>query len=407
MFNSLIMLAMVLLILSTLIIWQVFFRQSKALSTRTERMKLLQEKYREVSQELADEEIDTASYQELVDELTLDMAELVSETQQAAQVKKHQKLAVGMIFTIFIVASGSLYSYSGHFQQVEDWEQAVARLPELGKRAVLGTGEPLKAEELKQLALALRSKLAYQEEDPTAWMLLGRVLMSLQDIHGAELAFERSLKLSPEKVGSLTGLAQSLLIQDSERNQKRASQILAYVLRLDTTNPEALMMIALIATQRKDTEEAKAALTLLAQSLSPDDERHQWVTEQLSNLDSSAVKNDYQLQVQLSLNKALESQSAKMKYLIVFAKAPDGGNMPIAVKKLTSFSFPMTVRLSNSDRMLDGRDFSSFDAFEVYARLSQDDDVRLSKGEIEGKSILIDKTQKNVDIAIDQVYQER
>ncbi|MFM9785605.1 c-type cytochrome biogenesis protein CcmI/CycH, partial [Streptomyces scabiei] len=75
----------------------------------------------------------------------------------------------------------------------------------------------------------------------------------------------------------------------------------------------------------------------------------------------------------------------------VFAKAANGPPMPLAVVKLTQFSFPLEVQLSDSNSMVDGLTLSSSKEVVITARISKDASVMPSTGELEGRSPILER----------------
>jgi cytochrome c-type biogenesis protein CcmH len=90
------------------------------------------------------------------------------------------------------------------------------------------------------------------------------------------------------------------------------------------------------------------------------------------------------ISVQVDVDPALASSIPANADLIVFARAKEGPPMPLAVKRMPAGRFPVTVMLSDSDAMMPSMKLSSFPQVYVTARISKDQDVRISAGELEG-----------------------
>ena len=60
--------------------------------------------------------------------------------------------------------------------------------------------------------------------------------------------------------------------------------------------------------------------------------------------------------------------------------------MPLAVVKLNEYSFPLTVQLTDANAMVDGLNLSSAKDIVITARISIDESVMPSSGELEGHS---------------------
>ena len=87
------------------------------------------------------------------------------------------------------------------------------------------------AETLSTFALGLRQKLQRQGDDPIAWWIYAGLMTDLQQFDQANNAFERSLKLDPDRVGTLISYARFLLQNGGADANQKAAQLLARVLR--------------------------------------------------------------------------------------------------------------------------------------------------------------------------------
>jgi cytochrome c-type biogenesis protein CcmI len=70
-----------------------------------------------------------------------------------------------------VVLSYGLYYKFGASQDVVKWQEVNDNLPELSKKLMSAASEPLSDDEMADLSLALRTRLHYQPEDSTGWML--------------------------------------------------------------------------------------------------------------------------------------------------------------------------------------------------------------------------------------------
>ena len=87
------------------------------------------------------------------------------------------------------------------------------------------------------------------------------------------------------------------------------------------------------------------------------------------------------------------------------SKAVDGPKMPLAVEKLTDFYLPLVVTLDDSMAMMPNLKLSNFDQVVVTARISVDNSVTVSAGELEGQSqpIALTGSVQNQTVEISRV----
>ena len=302
-----------------------------------------------------------------------------------------------------IVLTAIFYGYTGSQQQIKGWHDAMANLKSYGERAVMQDGEPLTPNELQAFALALRTKLDQSGDDEVAWMLLGRVAMSLNEFDMAMQSFDKVLKMNPDNKQVLISYSQVLLMEGSDANMSRAATMLSRVLKAEPTNIDAISLLALIAYERKDWLQAKTAFEVLLASMQQNDPRYSMIAERIAEIDAHlnneqqvtntklAEASSSEISITVDLDSALADSQPQNGTLFVFAKAASGPQMPLAVVKMTEYSFPLTVTLSDSNAMVEGLNLSSVDKIILTARLSQDATVVTSSGELEGKSDVLER----------------
>lgn len=294
----------------------------------------------------------------------------------------------------FVLAlTGIFYSFTGSQQQISAWHDAMDNLADYGERAVMQKGEPLSQNELQAFALALRTKLSRSGDDEVAWMLLGRVAMSLNEFDMAQQSFDKALRMNPDNMQVLISYSQVLLLEGSEANMTRAAGMLSKVLNVEPTNLDAISLLALIAYERKDWPQAKTAFEVLLASMEKNDSRYNMISERIADIEQQmqsegsvmpVTTTTAAIAVTVDIAKELIDKQPKDGILFIFAKAATGSPMPLAAVKLTKYSFPITVELSDSSAMVAGLNLSSAENIIISARISIDDSVMPSSGELEG-----------------------
>ena len=202
-------------ILAALFVVVPFLRRERVIAVdsdaNAERIAIFHQRLEDLEQEIADKKIEQGVYDESVVELKRRLLnELSPEKQLNARGNNRIFALTGLAFLVAV--SAVFYSFTGSQKQIEDWYSAIDRLPEFGERAVLQQGEPLTQNELQAFALGLRTKLAESGDDAVAWMLLGRVAMSLGDNDMAKQAFEKALAMQPDNNNVLVNFSQVLFI---------------------------------------------------------------------------------------------------------------------------------------------------------------------------------------------------
>ena len=365
----------------------------------------------ELQADLDNQRIDSQNHNEAIIELKRRLLNELSPEKSLNSRGDNRIFALtGAAFLIAL--AGIFYAMTGSQQQISAWHDAMDNLADYGQRAVMQKGEPLSKNELQAFALALRTKLSQSGDDEVAWMLLGRVAIMLNEFDMAKQSFDKALSMNSDNMQALVSYSQVLLLEGSDENMTRAAGMLSKVLQAQPNNLDAISLLALIAFERKDWMQAKAAFEVLLASMDESDTRYAMISKRISEIDGQIAKqselnsHDQQvvqgIQVMVKIDEKLEEKQPSNGILFVFAKASEGSPMPLAVVKLTDYSFPITVELSDKNAMMAGLNLSSANEIVISARISNDDSVMPSTGELEGHSeVLNRKDVRQVQLNID------
>ncbi|MDN3400840.1 MULTISPECIES: c-type cytochrome biogenesis protein CcmI [unclassified Pseudoalteromonas] len=365
----------------------------------------------ELQADLDNQRIDSQNHSEAIIELKRRLLNELSPEKSLNSRGDNRIFALtGAAFLIAL--AGIFYAMTGSQQQIAAWHDAMDNLADYGQRAVMQKGEPLTKNELQAFALALRTKLSQSGDDEVAWMLLGRVALMLNEFDMAKQSFDKTLKINPDNMQALVSYSQVLLLEGSEENMTRAAGMLSKVLQAQPNNLDAISLLALIAFERKDWLQAKAAFEVLLASMDESDTRYAMINQRISEIDLQIAQQNVatsgdqlaaqSIQVTVDIDSQLADKQPNNGILFVFAKAVKGSPMPLAVVKLTDYSFPITVELSDANAMMAGLNLSSASEIIISARISNDDSVMPSTGELEGHSqVLASKEVRQVQLNID------
>lgn len=365
----------------------------------------------ELQADLDNQRIDSQNHSEAIIELKRRLLNELSPEKSLNSRGDNRIFALtGAAFLIAL--AGIFYAMTGSQQQIAAWHDAMDNLADYGQRAVMQKGEPLTKNELQAFALALRTKLSQSGDDEVAWMLLGRVALMLNEFDMAKQSFDKTLKINPDNMQALVSYSQVLLLEGSEENMTRAAGMLSKVLQAQPNNLDAISLLALIAFERKDWQQAKAAFEVLLASMDESDTRYAMINQRISEIDLQIAQQNVatsgdqlaaqSIQVTVDIDSQLADKQPNNGILFVFAKAAKGSPMPLAVVKLTDYSFPITVELSDANAMMAGLNLSSASEIIISARISNDDSVMPSTGELEGHSqVLASKEVRQVQLNID------
>lgn len=363
-------------------------------NANAELISIYEQRLVDLQTDLDNQRIDTVNHAESIIELKRRLLNELSP-EKSLNSKGNNRIFALTGGAFVLTLTGVFYSLTGSQQQISAWHDAMDNLADYGERAVMQKGEPLSQNELQAFALALRTKLSRSGDDEVAWMLLGRVAMSLNEFDMAQQSFDKALRMNPDNMQVLISYSQVLLLEGSEANMTRAAGMLSKVLKVEPTNLDAISLLALIAYERKDWPQAKAAFEVLLASMEKNDSRYSMISERIADIEKQmqtegsvmpVTTTTGAIAVTVDIAKELIDKQPKDGILFIFAKAASGSPMPLAAVKLAKYSFPITVELSDSSAMVAGLNLSSAENIIISARISIDDSVMPSSGELEGHS---------------------
>ncbi|MDP5134906.1 c-type cytochrome biogenesis protein CcmI [Rheinheimera baltica] len=343
------------------------------------------------SGELAEQDFDSAA-QELKSQF------LQQQSVSLTQNQRFGRLQLVLLLVVAVIVGG-VYSVNGHYRQLQDWQLAQQNLQAYGERALLNQGEPLSEQEIDWFALALRTKLANEGDDAIAWMLLGRIRMSQGAIEQAIDAFERALQLTPERTPLLLSYAQALILQADDNRLALAGRAVARVLSKEPQNNDALSLMALIAYEKGDMEQAKSAWQLLLGQLPSTDPRYAAVQQRLAEMGVEVPADGRQITVQLFVDPALKQANPNAS-LFLFARAIGGAPLPLAVQRIPLPEGELTLVLTEQMAMQSGWSLANADSVEVVARMSQSGTVEQRPGDIQTVSEALSFTEPALTISL-------
>jgi cytochrome c-type biogenesis protein CcmI len=303
-------------------------------------------------------------------------------------------LVVG--FLLSIAVAGGVYFQANQIQQVNDWQAAIERLPDLAKRIVTEGDKTIQAKDLEDFALGLRSKLSENPDDATGWMLLGRVFSSVNRFDSAIQAFNKSLQISPNSTATLISYSQALMMQGQESSIQQAKLVLQNLLRLEPDNSNAMGMLAVVAAKLGDKQLAIQNWQSLKSFVDESDPNYRLINQRIAELgmeeNSQILPQESAptvITINIDLDGMLEGKLPENGYLFVFAQDASGAvRMPAAVVKSQLSELPISIELSDANAMMPTYKLSQLTEARLVARISVDEDVAKAAGELQGEIVV-------------------
>ncbi len=305
---------------------------------------------------------------------------------------------------VTVALSYGLYYKFGASQEVVNWQEVSANLPALSKKLMSSSAEPLSDDEMADLTLALRTRLHYQPEDSTGWLLLGRIALSNRDVNTAIDAMERAYGLEPKDPDIMLGYAQSLMMSQDEMDQNTARSLLGTLAQQDPVDLRVFSLLAFDAFERQDYPGAIKYWGIMQEMIGPEDSRYEMLSRSIDSARKQIgepVSPDQSVAV--TINLAPGAQLEQNGVLIVSVHRSDGSPMPVAAARYPLTSFPRTVVLDDGNAMMQGQKLSSLEKLIVRARVDTDGNVATRDHDWHGESGVVEFGQP-VEVIINKKY---
>ncbi|MFA0196045.1 c-type cytochrome biogenesis protein CcmI [Vibrio artabrorum] len=340
--------------------------------------------------------------QELIADLKQSLLDDVPEQKEVKQAAISTVSVVVPSVILVLVVSYGMYFKFGALDKVQHWQDVTSNLPELSKKLMSSEGGALTDDELEDLTLALRTRLHYQPQDSTGWLLLGRIALANRDAETAKDSMERAYKLEPNNQDVQLGFAQALMLSPDEADQNQARLILSRLIQNDYVDLRVFSLLAFDAFERQDYPSAVKYWSIMQQMIGPQDSRYEMLSRSIESAqkkmgDTMGVAQGKSVAVTLELASDINVDPKSV--LVVSVHRADGSPMPVAAARYPLGTFPRTVVLDDGNSMMEGQKLSSLETLMVRARLDSDGNVSTREGDWYGESDVVELgSPVNIDI---------
>jgi cytochrome c-type biogenesis protein CcmH len=267
------------------------------------------------------------------------------------------------------------------------------------------------APDLQRMVAQIREKLAREPEDLEGWKLLGRSATVLGDYELARDAFrEAYTRTGGQDAESVVGYAESLVLINEQEIDGQAAELFEQALALSPDNPRALWYGGITAYRRGDFALAGQRWVELQNHDLPPDLR-QVLAERLAALEQSQglpAATPVQpaaaagIELSITLDAALAARVPPSATLFVIARRGAGGP-PLAVQRRPVGTWPVSVRLSDTDAMLPGMKLAGGGPLTLIARISASGQPIAASGDLFGEVGYDFTSAQPASITIDRI----
>jgi cytochrome c-type biogenesis protein CcmH len=257
--------------------------------------------------------------------------------------------------------------------------------------------------------------------------MLARSYTVLGRFDDALPAYARASELQPNNPQLLADYADAIAATKGSANNPQSIALIERALRSDPRHIKALALSGTVAYERSDYGKAITEWQKIADAAPPGSELGERVQASIADARerlagdgqappadakvaaaapaASAAKSAAATSVSgvVSLDPALAAQASPGDTLFVFARAANGGRMPLAVLRTTVKELPLSFTLDDSMAMSPAAKLSGASQVNVGARISKSGNAIPQPGDLAGETTGVIPGAKNVAIRIGSV----
>ena len=235
--------------------------------------------------------------------------------------------------------------------------------------------------------------------DREAWITLGKAHQLLGDYSGSAAAFQQANTLMPLPPDLRINWAQSMFMGDQSQFSPATVFLLQETMKEVPGHPEGGWLMGLYHFQNKDYPAALQLWQDIATSPDVSAETRDAMNGAIAQLQERLVQGDpapdfssspdkdaSQLVVVVEIDEELRSLWQQDSILLVYVQDKEGSRIPRAVKRLSTFSLPLKVVLSDRDAMLPSSVLSVLEKGVVTARISPTGSAFAEAGDLYGQA---------------------
>lgn len=328
-------------------------------------------------------------------------------------------LRLGLVAFMLAIATGGylLVGTPGALQAGPDAGQALAGADAAAAPPAASAAHALTAQQIAGMVSQLEDRLKTNPDDAQGWMMLARSQVALGRHAQALDAFARAERLRPDDAGLLADHADALAMTQQRSLEGRPAALIKRALEIDPHDNKALALAGTAAFDRKDYKAAVRYWETLAQVEPPDgpfaDQVRGGIAEarQLAGMPPAApasaaapvdAPGGATVTGTVTLAPELAGSASPDDVLFVYARAPDGPRMPVAILRKRVKDLPLSFTLDDSLAMSPATNLSSVPKVIVGARISHSGNAMAQDGDLQGQGTAVAVGSAGIHVEINQ-----
>jgi len=272
-------------------------------------------------------------------------------------------------------------------------------------------------DQIHRMVAQLEERLRNDPNDAEGWTMLGRSYLVLQQFDKALPALEHAVSLNDGDAQLLADYADALAMTSGQTLEGRPSELIERALAIDPNNQKALWLAGTAAYERSEYPLAIKYWTRLKAMAPPDSEVARAMDGNIAEARTlmaggslppspppgqAAAAGAGHVGGVVRIADALRSRVKDSDTVFVYARAPQGPRMPLAVMRAKVKDLPLTFMLDDSMAMAPQMNLSSFSKVVVVARISKSGSATPRSGDLQGVSDVVTTGATDTEVVINE-----
>jgi cytochrome c-type biogenesis protein CcmH len=392
-------LALALLALTlAVLVWPLVRRRTlDAPSEEHARAAVYRDQKRQLDDELAAGALSAEDHAAALREITQRLGAELDAPGDAASVRPVERTAwIAALATVAIIPVGAIVLY------------LVFGAPDALR--VAARARPSDAE-IVGMVESLAAKMKANPGDPKGWRLLARSYVAMGRYGEAVDAFAQAAQHGADDADLYADWAEALALAHNRVVAGEPEALARRALDKAPTHIKALALLATAALERRDFDTSIAYWRRVEQGVPAGSEDAAQAAAAIAEVErvrsaepsGAPAANAAAVSGRIEVAPQLAGRIAPGDTLFVYARAPDGPRMPLAVSRTPAERFPHDFRLDDTMGMAGGPALSSASSVVIEARVSKSGEARPHSGDLAGQSAAIKPGASDVRIVLDHV----
>ena len=267
-----------------------------------------------------------------------------------------------------------------------------------------GASHSTQAAQIEAMIARLAARLKDKPDDAEGWTMLARSYTAQGKFTDALPAFKKAMELRPNDAQAIADYADGLAVVNNRSLDGEPAALIDKAVKLDPKNVKALSLAGTVAFTKSDF---KAAVGYWDKAVAASDPNSEFTRQLQGALNeareragmppvaaaaataepppapTAAATGPAQVSGRVSLDPKLKGQVGPDDTLFVFARAPSGSKMPLAIIRKKVSDLPFDFKLDESMAMSPAASLSTVPQVVVGARISKSGTAMPAPGDLQ------------------------